>query len=231
MTPDDVAPENDAADSSRPVDDPALLAQQIAASLARLRGPRPGRGEGGGPWSGFGPGGGRGRGLRPLHDTTGAEPNGADHQRGPHSHGHGPHGLHDHDNAGVEAGARSRGPGSRDHGPLGRFAARLRLLEALAAASTPLSVSEVAERIGVDQPRASRLVQAGVDSGHVRREADESDARRTRIVLTDEGRAVISQARGARVGAVEQALSDFSAHDQAQLAALLARLADAWPRS
>jgi DNA-binding MarR family transcriptional regulator len=115
-------------------------------------------------------------------------------------------------------------------GPMGRFAARFRLLEALASASAPLSVSELAERIAVDQPRASRLVQATVEAGHARREADENDARRTNILITDEGRALVSQARGARVGAVETALSGFTPDERAQLAALLERLAQAWPR-
>ena len=44
--------------------------------------------------------------------------------------------------------------------------ARMRMLEALAAASAPLSVSALGEAIGVDQPRASRLVQQGVERGY-----------------------------------------------------------------
>ena len=51
----------------------------------------------------------------------------------------------------------------------------------------PLSVSELGDAVGVDQPRASRLVQQGVELGLVRREADPDDARRTRIALTDQG--------------------------------------------
>jgi len=113
---------------------------------------------------------------------------------------------------------------------MARFAARFRMLEALAAENAPLSVSELADRIGVDQPRASRLVQAAVAEGFVRREANADDARRTDIVLTDAGRAVLGQARGARIDAVQTALADFTADERAQLAALLARLAAAWPR-
>ncbi|MFB8386306.1 MarR family winged helix-turn-helix transcriptional regulator [Microbacterium sp. NPDC055910] len=113
---------------------------------------------------------------------------------------------------------------------MGRFAARFRLLEALAATGEPLSVSELAERIGVDQPRASRLVQAAVAEGHVRREANPDDARRTDIVLTDAGRSLIAQASSARVDAAETALADFTPDERAQLAALLSKLAAAWPR-
>ena len=76
----------------------------------------------------------------------------------------------------------------------------MRLLDALAAASHPLSVSEVGDAIGVDQPRASRLIQQAVELGLVRREADPDDARRTRVALTDEGQRL---ARGFRQRADE----------------------------
>ncbi len=106
----------------------------------------------------------------------------------------------------------------------------MRLLEVLAAAPSPLSVSELADEIGVDQPRASRLVQQSVELGLVQREADPTDARRTRIVLTAEGERLIGGFRGRRRGAVEQALADFSDAERAELARLLTRLAAAWPR-
>jgi len=117
--------------------------------------------------------------------------------------------------------------------PGARFAggpARLRLLEALTLAAEPLSVSELAERIGVDQPRASRLVQQCADAGLVRREADPDDARRTRIVLTDDGRAVASGFRGERLETVRSALAGFSDAEAAELARLLTRFAEACPQ-
>lgn len=114
----------------------------------------------------------------------------------------------------------------------GRMAgmARFRLLEALAGAASPLSVSELADAIGVDQPRASRLVQQSVDHGLVRREADPDDARRTRIALTDAGSAIVRRFRDARRGSIEQALCDFTDAERTELVRLLAKLADAWPR-
>lgn len=105
------------------------------------------------------------------------------------------------------------------------------MLEALAAASHPLTVGEIAEAIGVDQPRASRLVQQSVELELVRREADPEDARRTRIVLTDAGTALARGFRGERRGAVESALADFSADERADLARLLTKLAAAWPQA
>ncbi|QIG41135.1 winged helix-turn-helix transcriptional regulator [Microbacterium sp. 4R-513] len=157
---------------------------------------------------------------------------------GPHHHdgpwGHGPMGGH---HGGPRFGPGVPGvPGGGHGGPpwaaAGRFGgpARLRLLEALAAASTPLSVSEVGEAIGVDQPRASRLVQQAAELGLVRREADPADARRTRIALTDEGRSLVRGFRGERREAVDSALVQFTDAERAELARLLTKLADAWPR-
>lgn len=144
---------------------------------------------------------------------------------GPHPHGHdphahGPHGLHGH----------SHGPRG---GGMGWDAARsapavIRMLDALAAASDPLGVSELAEAIGVDQPRASRLAQQGVDRGWVRREADPGDARRTRIALTDEGAQKIRGMRGERRERLGRALESFTEAERAELARLLTKLADNW---
>ncbi len=144
--------------------------------------------------------------------------------RGRHGGHGGPHGPHAH---GMP---HPVPPWAGGHG---RFAgpARMRLLEALAAASdTSLSVSDLAERIGVDQPRASRLVQQCVELGLVRREADPADARRTRIVLTEQGTAVVSGFRGDRRAAIVEALAEFTDAERADLARLLTKLADGWPR-
>ena len=109
--------------------------------------------------------------------------------------------------------------------------ARLRLLEALAAASAPLSVSEIGEAVGVDQPRASRLVQQAVEMGLVRREADPDDARRTRVALTDEragDRARVPR-RAPRPRSTRRSRA-FTDEERAELARLLTKLADAWPK-
>lgn len=116
--------------------------------------------------------------------------------------------------------------------PSGRMAgpARMRMLEALAAASAPLSVSALGEAIGVDQPRASRLVQQGVERGFVRREVDPDDARRTRIALTDEGRRIARGMRGERREMLTGALAAFTDEERTELARLLNKLADNWQR-
>jgi DNA-binding MarR family transcriptional regulator len=106
----------------------------------------------------------------------------------------------------------------------------MRMLEALAAASAPLSVSDLGIAIGVDQPRASRLVQQGVERGFVRREADPDDARRTRIALTDEGRKLARGMRGERREMLTTALASFTDDERVELARLLNKLADNWQR-
>ncbi|MDI9891484.1 MarR family winged helix-turn-helix transcriptional regulator [Microbacterium sp. IEGM 1404] len=140
---------------------------------------------------------------------------------GPHAHehrGHGPHPFHG-------------GPPWADPGQ-GRFAgvARLRMLDALVSASGPLSVSGIADAVGVDQPRASRLVQQGVQMRLVEREPDPDDARRTRVRLTAEGERLVSSLRGRRRDAVRSALESFTDAERADFARLLAKFADAWPQ-
>ena len=144
------------------------------------------------------------------HGGPGGGHRGRGHGRGPG----GPHAGHHH----------GGGPGALAH------AASFRLLDALEASDRPPSVSELAEAIGVDQPRASRLVQAAVDSGHVRREADPADARRSALVLTAAGREVLASARTNRRSAVEAALAGFSEQETADFARLLSRFVAAWPR-
>ena len=157
----------------------------IAGALSRLRG--------------------RGPGPRGARGERGERGEGGGRGHGPHGHGHpghewmhGERGTGGDDEAdgvfgpGGRFGRGAPGPWSAGPWAAGPWAAgarmggpaRLRMLEALAAASHPLSVSEVGDATGVDQPRASRLIQQAVDLGFVRREADPDDARRTRIALT-----------------------------------------------
>ena len=84
------------------------------------------------------------------------------------------------------------------------------MLEALDAATAPLTIGAVADAIGVDQPRASRLVQQAIDLGHVVRQTDPSDARRTLIGLGDGGRELVARVRAERCAAVEAALAGFT---------------------
>ncbi|GAA3936597.1 MarR family winged helix-turn-helix transcriptional regulator [Microbacterium soli] len=144
------------------------------------------------------------------------------HEHGPHEHG-----PHEGSRHGSRPGDGRRAWGA-DGGMRHGAPAVIRMVEALASASVPLSVSGLAEAIGVDQPRASRLVQQGVDRGWVRREADPDDARRTRIALTDDGSRLLRGVRGRRREALGRALEAFTDEESAELARLLTKLADNW---
>ncbi len=114
----------------------------------------------------------------------------------------------------------------------GRFGgiARMRLLEALAAANGPLAVSDIATAVGVDQPRASRLVQQSVELGLVRREADPDDARRTLVALTDDGKRLGRGMRGQRRDMISTALEALTAAERAEFVRLLTKFSAAWPQ-
>jgi DNA-binding MarR family transcriptional regulator len=94
----------------------------------------------------------------------------------------------------------------------------------------PSSVSELAAAIGVDQPRASRLVQAAVGTGQVRRDVDPNDARRSILIITDSGRAALSALLDHRRTAVDRAMADFTPAEREQFAELFTRFAQAWAR-
>ncbi|MDO7883068.1 MarR family winged helix-turn-helix transcriptional regulator [Salinibacterium soli] len=121
-------------------------------------------------------------------------------------------------------------PGARMHGRGMHGGARIRLLEVLAAASPDarLGISEVADAIGVDQPRASRLVADAASRGLVSREVDPRDARKSVLAITQAGRSLLDQIRSGRRSAVTDALAGFSEEEAAQLAELLTRFVAAW---
>ncbi|SIO00495.1 DNA-binding transcriptional regulator, MarR family [Agromyces cerinus subsp. cerinus] len=183
-----------------------------------------------------GHGGDHGHGHGRDGHWPGEHPGRPDHD--PHEHGdalgHDDHRGRREGGRGGPDGWSGRGRGRGPGGGPGRHAlahaARFRLLDALEGAEHPPSVSELAEAIGVDQPRASRLVQAAVEAGHVRREADPSDARRSALVLTASGRKLLESARDTRRGAVETALAAFTPEETAEFARLLSRFIADWPR-
>ena len=153
--------------------------------------------------------------------------------------GRGPRGPFGHD--GTEHTGRGRPPWGDGPPPWGHRGpghahermsgvARIRLLAALVAAGEArMGISEIATAIGVDQPRASRLVNEAAERGLVHRGVDPTDARRSVVTLTDAGRATIASARESSRTAVTTALADFTEEEAAQFAALLTRFVEAWP--
>lgn len=108
-------------------------------------------------------------------------------------------------------------------GPVGALFAVLDALE-----DSGWTVTELAEAIGVDQPRASRLVKRAVDAGYVRRAPHPTDGRRSVVTLTRTGRDVVDAAHRSRQRAVRDALAEFSDRDATTLARLLERFVDRW---
>ena len=189
-------------------------ADQIVAALAKLRGRRGHRGGPGHP-------GGPEFGGAPRHNgPEGVRGAGFRHGRGEHP--------------GFEPGRDPAFWGRGGHGPRGGFGgfggpALLRLLGQLAHAAEAQSISALAEQIGVDQPRASRLVQQAVERGFAAREADPEDARRTRVRLTEAGQQAVHGFRGRQRADMLVALEQFAPAERRELARLMTKLAAAWP--
>lgn len=119
-------------------------------------------------------------------------------------------------------------------GRLGRAAgvdaavgALFRLLDALE--DELLGVTELARRVGVDQPRASRLAAEAVRRGLAARQQDPADARRTVLRLTPAGRRVLARGHETRQEAVSAALSGFDPDESRVFADLLERFLANWP--
>ena len=90
----------------------------------------------------------------------------------------------------------------------------------------PLRQSALADLVHADPSTVSRHVTQLVDRGLVRRVADESDGRATRLVLTDAGNAELEQMRTDREARLRQVIADWSDDGVATFTALFDRLLD-----
>jgi len=107
--------------------------------------------------------------------------------------------------------------------PLDR--ARYVVLRAVAE-SAPVRTTALADLVGVDPSTMSRHVSVLEQLGFVARAADPDDGRAQSVSLTADGRRVMETVRGARHDLITQVLTQWDDDDRAQLATLLARLAD-----
>lgn len=96
-----------------------------------------------------------------------------------------------------------------------------RVLDALEESAQPATVGEVGVALGVDQPRASRLVARAAEQGLVVRQADQRDGRRALLVLTARGRKVLAGAHRARREAFGRAMEGWTDSERADFARLL----------
>lgn len=74
-------------------------------------------------------------------------------------------------------------------------------------------VSTVAERLGIDPSRASRLVSDLVTAGYAARAVSQQDARRTIVELTARGHAVLEAVRGYKWLMMGAFLADWTAEE------------------
>ena len=119
----------------------------------------------------------------------------------------------------------ARASGGPEDGPPMTSTQRLALFETVIGG--PLRLSELAERMGITAPTASRAVDGLVELGLLQRLPDPADRRAVRIDMTEPGRKDVEGKKARAAAALEPAIAALSAQDRAKLAALLARLADA----
>lgn len=82
----------------------------------------------------------------------------------------------------------------------------------------PLRLTALAAREGVTQPAMTQLVSRLQASGLVTREADASDGRVVRIVITETGRTVMHTRRTERINRLGELLSQLSPEQRATIA-------------
>jgi DNA-binding MarR family transcriptional regulator len=90
-----------------------------------------------------------------------------------------------------------------------------------------ITIGLIAERLGVDPSRASRIVADAVDKGIIRRVVSQADARRTRLELTETGRSHAMAIRHFKWNAFAEALGGWSEEDLVNFARLFARFNNA----
>lgn len=89
-----------------------------------------------------------------------------------------------------------------------------------------VTVGMVAERLGIDPSRASRVVASAIQAGHVERVASQADGRRVGLRLTDAGRALAQSAHHLRQRAFAEAMEGWSDADKRDFARLLSRFVE-----
>jgi len=89
------------------------------------------------------------------------------------------------------------------------------------------TVTELAHRLGVDQPRASKVVNLAVEAGLLRRTDDPTDARRSLLRLTADGHTHLEQVHEFRRSVFAAAMNDWTDDERIVFAGLLTRFVSA----
>jgi DNA-binding MarR family transcriptional regulator len=88
------------------------------------------------------------------------------------------------------------------------------------------SVGMVAELLGVDPSRASRMVADAIRGGYVRRVASQVDGRRVRLELTGAGRKLLKTTSGFRRHIFSKVMASWSESDCVEFARLLTKFTE-----
>lgn len=87
----------------------------------------------------------------------------------------------------------------------------------------PLTLSELAGRVGLDQSTVSRQIQPLVSNGLVDRAPDPADGRSTLISLSTEGERLLARVRNVARHDYDSALADWTDDERATFAAMIDR--------
>jgi DNA-binding MarR family transcriptional regulator len=97
-------------------------------------------------------------------------------------------------------------------------------LHALGDCAAEVSVKELADRLGLSLPGASRTVDSLLRRGWLERREDPDDRRMKRVGITDAGRDVIHRIETARLVGLEQYTASLTEEQRSRLSAALADL-------
>ena len=125
---------------------------------------------------------------------------------------------------------QSRRAFARDSGSPPADDAVQQVLDAVESAAVPPGVTGIAAALGVDQPRASKLVAAAIEAGLLRREFDQPDGRRAQLAVTPDGRARLDVVHAHRRARFAAAMADWTADERETFAGLLTRFVGALDR-
>jgi DNA-binding MarR family transcriptional regulator len=101
---------------------------------------------------------------------------------------------------------------------------QMKALHALSDCGCEISVKDLADRLGLSLPGASRTIDALLRRGWLERREDEHDRRMKRVGITDGGRDVVRRIEDARLMGLEQYTASLTPEQRSRLATALADL-------
>jgi DNA-binding MarR family transcriptional regulator len=101
---------------------------------------------------------------------------------------------------------------------------QMKTLHALDECADEVSVKELADRLGLSLPGASRMVDGLLRRGWLERREDPADRRMKRVGITPDGRKVIDRIETARLAGLENYAASLTPEQRARLSSALSDL-------